>query len=219
MAVKAIERGIDRAAEEPLGKWKIPLQHLAEGFEPRQFARAFGPKALGILLGTTVKRLVFGETSDFCRTAEFRSGRERAALAQYRFNVVTVVVSVGHVLNPPACFARLETQIQCGGIADLAAVGTDLPQPLEQLRLDTGRELGSDLDRARGPSQHNAPLRAAEIIKEPRATGERSMRRPLHLKQTHQALAAGFGVHTMAGEKLLVHRGVRIDGKADRLGQ
>src|SRR5215472_12149534 len=43
MAVKAIERGIDRTAEEPLGKWKIPLQDLAERFEPRQFARAFGP--------------------------------------------------------------------------------------------------------------------------------------------------------------------------------
>src|ERR1700730_17300292 len=70
-------------------------------------------------------------------------------------------------LNPSACFARLETQVEGGRVANLAAIGFYFAQPLEQLGLDARGEFRGQLDRARGPSQHDAAFESAEVIEEP----------------------------------------------------
>src|ERR1700722_18425350 len=92
-------------------------------------------------------------------------------------------------LYPPSRLARLETQVERCRIAGLAPIRSDLAQPFEQLGLDARGKLGSQLDRARGPSQDDAAFEPAEIIKEPRAARERRLRRTHHLEQQHQTVA------------------------------
>ena len=87
MAIEAIVRGIDRAADEPLRMRKVPFERFAERLEPMQVARAFGPESFGVGVGAMVQRLVFAGAFDPRLGAEFSGGREFAGFGQRRIDM------------------------------------------------------------------------------------------------------------------------------------
>ncbi len=80
MTIDAVVAQVQLAAHKPLGPRLIPLQHLVPGLEPVQIPGHAGPKALRIVNGLLVERLVFLKTLDVSLGAEFRRGREDTKL-------------------------------------------------------------------------------------------------------------------------------------------
>jgi len=77
MTIDAVVAQVQLAAHKPLGPRLIPLQHLVPGLEPVQDRLATpAQKALRIVNGLLVERLVFLKTLDVSLGAEFRRGRE-----------------------------------------------------------------------------------------------------------------------------------------------
>src|SRR4029077_5761700 len=64
MAIQAVVTGVELAADEPLGEWLLPLQHLVPLGKPGQGCRLLGPETLRIATCPLVKLLIFGERLD-----------------------------------------------------------------------------------------------------------------------------------------------------------
>ena len=86
VAVEAVIRDIDLAADKPLGKWSIPLKHRVPFFEPIQLSCLLSPKSLRVGLGLGVELFVFGEALDVSFRRKFRRRREDAVFVQCRFD-------------------------------------------------------------------------------------------------------------------------------------
>ncbi len=82
MAIEAVVRGIDCAADEPLRMREIPFEGFAERLEPMQIARAVRPEFFRIAGGLAPQLLVLGEALDRRAIAEFRRRRKFPHLAQ-----------------------------------------------------------------------------------------------------------------------------------------
>ena len=82
VAIEAVVAQVELAAHKPLGPGLIPLQHLVPGLEPVQVACHSGPKALRIVDGPLVERLVLFQALDVSLGAELRRGRKDAKLAK-----------------------------------------------------------------------------------------------------------------------------------------
>src|SRR5260221_3494570 len=54
VAVEAIHGGVERAAQEPLGVRRLPLEHFVPGTEPLELARPVRPIAFPVLPGPAV---------------------------------------------------------------------------------------------------------------------------------------------------------------------
>src|ERR1700674_241230 len=115
-----------------------------------------------------------------------------------------------------ASLARFEAQVKGRGVADFAAFGADRPQPFEQLALDARRESGRELDRPRGPSQHDSALGPAEVVEEPAAAHQRRLSRAFHLEQARELLAARLVGDAKAAEERVGRAGISVDREPDR---
>src|SRR5579863_827558 len=98
-------------------------------------------------------------------------------------------------------------------------IRVDLTQALKQLELDTSALLAGEFKRARSVTQHDTSFKAGEVVEEPAATGERGVRRPLHLEQAQEAIASGPVTQLVAAAKLFERGGPGIGEQAAGLTQ
>src|SRR5579862_4579836 len=79
--------------------------------------------------------------------------------------------------------------------------------------------LRRQFDRARRPSERDATLEAAEIVEEPRATGQRRLPCAHHLEHAEKTLAIVLDGNAETLEGLVVYGGIRIDQQTDSVAQ
>src|SRR6266849_3492824 len=87
VAVKAVVRQVELAADEPFCPGTIPFEDFVPLFEPVQLTGDAPPELLGIVDRLLIEALIFGETLDVSLLAELRWTLEFALLLQNRINV------------------------------------------------------------------------------------------------------------------------------------
>jgi len=85
--IQTVVRNIQLAADEPLGKWQLPIQHSIPGLEPAEFRGYVRPKFLGLLLGFFVDALIFSQAFDMSLVPEFFGGLEYALLFERAIDI------------------------------------------------------------------------------------------------------------------------------------
>src|SRR5579863_9106930 len=80
--IQTVVRKIQLAADEPLGKWQLPIQHSIPALEPAQFRGDVGPKFLGLFLGFFVDALIFSQAFNMSLLPEFLGGLEYTLLLE-----------------------------------------------------------------------------------------------------------------------------------------
>src|SRR5713226_8730271 len=87
MTVDTVVACVQLTADKPLGERELPVEHFAERLEPRELARTFTPKSLGVSFGAAVELLVIRHALHVRLAAEFSAGSEFAALAKDGFDI------------------------------------------------------------------------------------------------------------------------------------
>src|SRR6267142_4673485 len=84
VAVEAVHGGVERAAQEPLGMRRLPLEHFVPGPEPLELARPVRPIAFAVLSGPVVRSVVL----HMGRAREAGRGGEAALLVEQRVDAI-----------------------------------------------------------------------------------------------------------------------------------
>jgi hypothetical protein len=93
VAIEAVDARVDRAADEPLRVWRLPVEHRVPTPGPFQLRGKSRPERFRIAFGFGVQRLVARHGLG----AEFRGRRERAVLTEEILELLRRIgLGIGH---------------------------------------------------------------------------------------------------------------------------
>src|SRR5262245_12297635 len=87
MPIEAVVTGVDLAADEPLGMWLFPIEHLLPFLEPVQGFRLLCPEGLWVALRVVPEFFVDFGTRNVGLGGEVSRRRKEASFLEYAGNV------------------------------------------------------------------------------------------------------------------------------------
>ena len=96
MAIQAVFRDVEPAADEPFGKGRVPFEHDAPRHAPFQFGGFLGPEGVRVFGGKLVKPIIVLTRADPRPLRKVRRGREHAVFVEVRLDVLAGGVGQAH---------------------------------------------------------------------------------------------------------------------------